>query len=72
MHNFCGGRSDLFNSGGRWSKGGRGRIFSKFRGALSKKGELKNSGGFGPWMKLCDRGFNFGGFNFGAGLRGLN
>ena len=34
MHNFGGGRSDLFNSGGRWSKGGG--IFSKFRGELKK------------------------------------
>ena len=33
------------------SKGGG--IFSKFRGELAKRGELKNSGGFGPWMKLC-------------------
>ena len=40
-----GGRSDLFNSGGRWSKGGG--IFSKFRGELAKRGELKNSGGGG-------------------------
>ena len=38
MHNFGGGRSDLFNSGGRWSKGGRGGIFSKFRGELAKRG----------------------------------
>ena len=45
MHNFGGGRSDLFNSGGRWSKGEE-RIFSKFRGELAKRGELKNSGGF--------------------------
>ena len=33
------------------------RIFSKFRGELAKRGELKNSGGgggFGPWMKLSD------------------
>ena len=52
MHNFSGGRSDLFYSGGRWSKGGEG-IFSKFRGELAKRGELQNSGGYGPWMKLC-------------------
>ena len=32
MDNFGGGRSDLFNSGGRWSKGGG--IFSKFRGRV--------------------------------------
>ena len=40
---------------GRWSKGGGGGggIFSKSRGELAKRGELKNSGGFGPWMKLC-------------------
>ena len=34
MHNFGGGRSDLFNSRGRWSKGGG--IFSKFRGTLDE------------------------------------
>ena len=34
-------------------KGGGGEgIFSKFRGELAKRGKLKNSGGFGPWMKL--------------------
>ena len=44
MHNFGGGRSDLFNSGGRWSKGGE-RIFSKFRGELAKRGSLKIQGG---------------------------
>ena len=48
---LVGGRSNLFNSGGRWSKGGEG-IFKKFRGELAERGELKNSGGFGPWMKL--------------------
>ena len=37
MHKFGGGRSDLFNSGGKWSKWG----------------ELTNPGGFGPRMKLC-------------------
>ena len=52
MHNFGGGRSDLFNSGGGGQKGGGGGIFSKFMGELAKRGELKNSGGFGPWMKL--------------------
>ena len=36
--------SDLFNSGGRWSKGREG-IFSIFRGELAKRGEFKNSGG---------------------------
>ena len=41
------GRSDLFNSGGRWSKGGGEGIFSKFRGELAKKGELKIQGGGG-------------------------
>ena len=42
-----GDRSDLFNSGGRWSKGGGGGegIFSKSRGELAKRGKLKNSGG---------------------------
>ena len=47
MHNFGGGRSDLFNSGGRWSKGGRD-IF-KIQGELAKKGELKIQGGGGGW-----------------------
>ena len=47
MHNFGGGRSDLTNSG--FKRGGG--VFSKFRG-VAKRGELKNSGGFGPWMKL--------------------
>ena len=42
MHNFGGGSSDLFNSGGRWSKGGEG-IFSKFRGSW-----LKGGGGLDP------------------------
>ena len=37
MHDFGGGSSDLFNSGGRWSKGGEG-IFSKFRGSWLKGG----------------------------------
>ena len=45
------GSSDLFNLGVRWSKRGKG-IFSKFRWELAKRGELKNSGGFGLWMKL--------------------
>ena len=48
---LVGGRSDLFNPGGRWSKGGEG-IFSKFRGELAKRGELKNSGGVWTRMKL--------------------
>ena len=58
MHNF-GGVGRIYSirgggGGGRWSKGGGGEgIFSKFRGELAKRGELKNSGGFGPWMKLC-------------------
>ena len=42
MHNFGGGRSDLFNSGGRWSKGGG--IFSKFRGEFAKRGVKKLRG----------------------------
>ena len=35
-------------------KGGGGGIFSKFRGELAERGELKNSGGgrVGSWMKL--------------------
>ena len=36
--------------GGGGQKGGG--IFSKFRRELAKRGELKNSGGVGPWMKL--------------------
>ena len=32
--------------------GGGGGIFLKFRGKLAKRGELKNSREFGPWMKL--------------------
>ena len=36
MHNFGGGRSDLFNSGGGGQKGEA--IFSKFRGELAKRG----------------------------------
>ena len=39
---LVGGRSDLFNSGGRWSKGGG--IFSKFRGELAKRGVKKFRG----------------------------
>ena len=40
MHNFGGGRSDLFNSGGGGQKGGGGGegTFSKFRGELAKRG----------------------------------
>ena len=34
----------------------RGGIFSKFRGELTKREEFKNSGGFGPWMKLWCKG----------------
>ena len=44
---LVGGRSDLFSSGGRWSKGGEG-IFSKFRGELAKRGVKKFRGG-GVW-----------------------
>ena len=36
MHNFCGGRLDLFNF-----RGGGGVIFSKFRGELAKRGGVK-------------------------------
>ena len=36
MHNFGGGRSDLFNSGGGGQKGGGG-IFSKCREELAKR-----------------------------------
>ena len=38
MHNFGGGRSDLFNSGGRWSKGGGEGIILKIQGELAKRG----------------------------------
>ena len=38
---LVGGRSDLFNSGEGGQKGGKG-IFSKLRGELAKRGELKN------------------------------
>ena len=43
MHNFGGGRSDLFNSEWRWSKGGGGGgagggKFLKFCGELAKRG----------------------------------
>ena len=48
---LVGGRSDLFNSGERWSLGGGG-IFSKLRGELAKMG-VKKFRGVGPWMKLC-------------------
>ena len=40
------GRIYSIQEGGGQKGGGEG-IFSKFRG------EFKNSGGFGPWMKLC-------------------
>ena len=40
-----GGRSDLFNSRGRWSKGWKG-YFQNSGGSWLK-------GGFGHWMKLC-------------------
>ena len=50
MHNFGGGRSDLFNSGGRWSKGGGGSwIFSNFRGELAYKGGVTKFRGEGVW-----------------------
>ena len=48
---LVGGRSDLLNSGGRWSEGGE-RIFSKFKGSWLKGGSLKIHWGFGPLMKL--------------------
>ena len=53
MHNFGGSRSDLFNSGGGGHKGGKG--YFQNSGGSWLKGELKNSGGFGPWMKLWFR-----------------
>ena len=39
MHNFGGDRSDLFNSGGRWSKGGGGRDLFKIQGGSWLKGD---------------------------------
>ena len=51
MHNFGGGRSDLFNSGGRWSKKGGGGDIFKIQGELAKRG-VKKFRGFGPWVKL--------------------
>ena len=42
MHNFGGGRSDLFNSGGGGQKGGRD-IF-KIQGELAKRGVNKIRG----------------------------
>ena len=42
MHNFGGGRSDLFNSGVK--RAGGSDIF-KIQGGVGLKGELKNSGG---------------------------
>ena len=55
MHNFGGGVGRIYSiHGGGAQKGGGGEgIFSKFRGELAKRGELKNSGGVGPCMKLC-------------------
>ena len=46
MHNFGGGRSDLFNSGGGGQKGEG--IFSKFRGSWLKGGVKKFRGGLDP------------------------
>ena len=52
MHNFGGGgESPIYSiqeGGGQKGEG----IFSKCRGELAKMGELKNSGGVGPSMKL--------------------
>ena len=50
MHNFCGGRSDLFNSGGGGQKGGD--EYFQNSGGSWLKGGYKIKGGFGPWMKL--------------------
>ena len=41
------GRSDLFNSGGRWSKGGRD-VF-KIQEGVGLKGSSKIQGGGGVW-----------------------
>ena len=41
----------IYSIRGRWSKGGKG-YFQNSWGELAKRGELNNSGGFGPWMKL--------------------
>ena len=46
MHNFGGGRSNLFNSGGGGQRGGG--IFPKFRGSWLKGGVKKFRGG-GVW-----------------------
>ena len=35
-----------------------GRDIFKIRGELAKRGNLKISGGFGPWMKLCIGSYN--------------
>ena len=43
MHNF-GGVGRIYSIQGEGSKGGEG-IFSKFRGELAKRREIKNSGG---------------------------
>ena len=51
---LVGGRSDLFNSRGRWSKRGEGSDIFKIQWwELAKRGVKKSRGGFGPWMKLC-------------------
>ena len=54
MHNFGGGRSDLFNSGGGGQKGEKG--YFQNSGGSWLKGELKiqwgGGGGVGPWIKL--------------------
>ena len=44
MHNFGGGRSDSFNSGGRWSKGGGGGYFQNSGGSWLKRGVKKFRG----------------------------
>ena len=62
MHNFGGGRSDLFNSGGRWSKGGEGeRDIFKISGGSWLKGGVKKFRGGGVWtldkaMVQCSAG----------------
>ena len=49
MHNFGGGRSDLFNSGGgEVVKRGGGRDILKIQGELAKRGVKKFRGG-GVW-----------------------
>ena len=58
MHNFDGGRPDLFYLGGGGQKGGGGKGYFQNSGWSLLKGELKNSGGLDPgrsygYVTLC-------------------